>query len=86
MLFVVHLDQTERTTLPQVMIKGFDFEKKKNSYFFGSKGLTMDYLPYNSTVQDLKQRLCIVKKVYSKAYCRDDGIVFVILPLKAYSF
>ena len=42
---------TERTTLPQVMIKGFNFEKeKKNSNFFGSEGLTRDYLPYNSSV------------------------------------
>ena len=48
---------TEKTTLPQVMIKGFNLCEKKNSYFFGSKGLTRDYLPYNSTVQDLKQRM-----------------------------
>ena len=41
---------TEKTTLPQVMIKGFNLCEKKNSYFFGSKGLTMDYLPYNSTI------------------------------------
>ena len=41
---------TEKTTLPQVMIKGFNLCEKKNSYFFGSKGLTRDYLPYNSTV------------------------------------
>ena len=31
---------TEKTTLPPVMIKGFNFCEKKNSYFFGSKGLT----------------------------------------------
>ena len=43
------LGSTERTTLPQVMIKGFNF-RKKNSYFFGSEGLTRDYLPYNSSV------------------------------------
>ena len=41
---------TEKTTLPQVMIKGFNLCEKKNSYFFGSKGLTRDYLPYNSNV------------------------------------
>ena len=41
---------TEKTTLPRVMIKGFNLCEKKNSYFFGSKGLTRDYLPYNSTV------------------------------------
>ena len=38
---------TEKTTLPQVMIKGFNVCEKDNSYFFGSKGLTRDYLPYN---------------------------------------
>ena len=41
---------TEKATLPQVMIKGFNLREKKNSYFFGSKWLTRDYLPYNSTV------------------------------------
>ena len=47
------LGSTEKTTLPQVMIKGFNFfvkTKKTNSYFCGSKGLTRDYLPYNSSV------------------------------------
>ena len=41
---------TEKTTLPQVMIKGFNLCEKKNSYFLGLKGLTRDYLPYNSTI------------------------------------
>ena len=41
---------TERTTLPQVVIKGFNFCEKKTSYFFGSKGLARDYLPYDSSV------------------------------------
>ena len=41
---------TEKTTMPQVMIKGFNLCEKKNPYFFFSKGLTRDYLPYNSTV------------------------------------
>ena len=41
---------TEKTTLPQVVIKGFNLCEKKNSYFFGAKGLTRDYLPYNSNV------------------------------------
>ena len=41
---------TEKTTLPQVVIKGFNLCEKKNSYFFCSKGLTRDYLPYNSSV------------------------------------
>ena len=44
------LGSTERTTLPQVMIKGFNFFEKKNSNFFVSEGLTRDYLPYNSSV------------------------------------
>ena len=48
--FVVHTGSIEKTTLPQVMIKGFNLCEKKNSYFFGSKGLTRDYLPYNSSV------------------------------------
>ena len=68
------------------MIKGFNLPEKEKSYFLGSKGLTRDYLPYNSEVSDLKQRLYIVSKVYSKAYCRDYGIVFVTLPLMAYIF
>ena len=81
---VIHcaLGSTEKTTLPQVIIKGFNFFEKKNSNFFGSKGLTRDYLPYNSTVWDLKQRLYIISEVYSKAYCRDCGIIFAILPLR----
>ena len=41
---------TEKTTLPQVVIKGFNLCEKKNSYFFGLKDLPRDYLPYNSTV------------------------------------
>ena len=41
---------TKKTTLPQVMIKGFNLFEKKKSYFFGSKVFTRDYLPYNSTV------------------------------------
>ena len=41
---------TEKTTLPQVMIKGFNLCEKKNSHFLGSKGLTRDYHPYHSTV------------------------------------
>ena len=44
------------TTLPQVIIKGFNLCEKKNSYFFGLKGLTRDYSPYNSAIWDLKQR------------------------------
>ena len=38
------------TTLPQVMIKGFNLYEKKKSYFLGSKGLNKDYLPYKSIV------------------------------------
>ena len=45
---------TEKTTMPQVVIKCFNLCKKKNSYFFGSKGLTRDYLPYNSSVLGIK--------------------------------
>ena len=30
---------TEKTTLPQVMIKGVNLCEKKKSYFFGSKGV-----------------------------------------------
>ena len=41
---------TKKTTLPQVTIKGFNLCEKKNSYLLGSKGLTRDYLPYNSIV------------------------------------
>ena len=41
---------TEKTILPQVIIKGFNLCEKKNSYFFGSKGLTRAYLTYYSTV------------------------------------
>ena len=41
---------TKKNTLPQVMIKGFNLCEKRNSYFLGTKGLTRDYLPYNSTV------------------------------------
>ena len=68
------------------MIKGINLCEKENSYFLGSKGLTMDYLSYNSTIYDLKQRLYIVSKVCSKAYCRDYGIIFPILPLKYFKF
>ena len=46
----LNVQLTEKTTLPQVMIKSFNLCEKKNSYSLGSKGLTMDYLPYNSTV------------------------------------
>ena len=74
------------TTLPQVIIKGFNLCEKKNSYFLGSKGLTRDYLPYYSTIWDLKQHMYIVSKVCSKTHCMDCGIVFVILPLKAQIF
>ena len=41
---------TEKAPLPRVMIKGFNLYENKNSYFLGSKGLTRDYLPYNSSV------------------------------------
>ena len=41
---------TEKTTFPQVMIKGFILCEKKNSHFLGSKGLNRAYLPYNFTV------------------------------------
>ena len=46
---------TEKTTLPPVYIKGFNLFRTENSYFFGSKGLTRDYLPYNSSVWELKE-------------------------------
>ena len=44
------LGSTERTTLPQVMIKGFIFLKEQTPTSLAQRGLTRDYLPYNSSV------------------------------------
>ena len=43
------LGSTERLPCPRLWLRVLNFEKK-NSYFFGSEGLTRDYLPYNSSV------------------------------------
>ena len=63
------LGSTERTTLPQVMIKGFNFRKEKTPTSLARRGLTRDYLPYNSSVWELKQCMYLISGVCSKAYC-----------------
>ena len=45
----VHLDHWVMLPCPRLWLRVLICEKK-NSNFFGSKGLTRDYLPYNSTV------------------------------------
>ena len=47
--FIMHLDQLRELPCPRLWLRVLIFEKK-TSYFFGSKGLTSDYLPYNSSV------------------------------------
>ena len=69
---------TEKTTLPPVIIKDFNLCEKKNSYFLGSKGLTRDYLPYNSTVWDLKQRLTLCEIVVSFSSSSLKGLELLI--------
>ena len=50
------LELTERLPCPGFISKVL-IVRTENSYFFGSKGLTRDYLPYNSSVWELKEML-----------------------------
>ena len=47
--FVMHLGQLRELPCPRLWLRVLIFEKKI-SYFFGSKGLTRDYHPYNSSL------------------------------------
>ena len=82
------LGSTERTTLPQVMIKGFNFlwKEKKTPTSLARRGWLWIIFLITLVFRIWKKCMYIVSKVYSKAYCMRLWHCFSILPLKACSF